>query len=203
MKFATIMDIVKHLSKSQNDWMFLRYKIIEEQSRDPAILEWRQKRTLFARTPHFRKYWTSRSDIYGKAARAIHAGVATPHQADLVASLVDEINSSQVTIDPGQILFHSRRDTDLSTIQPFPSFVSTAPNPVTFAFNAASVIKAGKAEICPGYFYVLTARRTMQALWGETKDANNYQLLLPPGLTVNATASTPSELFTIIDATIG
>lgn len=203
MSFATLRDIARHLSQSEQDLSFLSGKIAEQQAEDPVIQEWRRQRTPFNRVPHFRKYWTSRKDIYGDAAFAVRAGTATAQQVALVAALIDEIKDSQVTIDLGQTLFHGRQNPELSAVQPFPGFVLASFNPAAAAFAAANVMRAGKDRPSQGYLYILTLRRPLQALWGETRTMPDYRLLLPPSLTVVVTSSTAAPLFTVVEATIG
>ena len=177
--FASAIDLANYLSSTMiDDYGRLQGAISRRLDADEDVLAIRKVRGLLGNLYHFRRYRGLKFERYHSAARADAINCATNLQKRQVAGLDREIASSRVVLQPGQVLFHGRCDTDLVTQQPYPTYVSTTLNPVVACNNAFRRAGINNINGRPLVF-VLTLCVQLPALWGQVGRSVEWELLLP------------------------
>ncbi|MEQ1819548.1 MAG: hypothetical protein ABL871_13145 [Terricaulis sp.] len=200
LAFPACIDLVKHLADdSVDDYIRIHQAVEDRLENDTDARAWKAVRTRLGTVPHFRKYRNVDCDLYHNAARARAAGRATPQQLALVSALEAEIAPSKTIVPAGQIVTHGRANRDLTTMAPYPAFLSTTLNPVVArnsAFRRAGMNQVNGQPVV----YVLSITRPLPALWGQTGNSCEYELLFAPGLSWREVSSNTGSKFELIEA---
>lgn len=198
--FGSATDLANHLATSLvDDYGRLQSAINRRLTSDTDVMALRKNRALLRDLPHFRKYRGRKFDHYHAAARADASGHATVDQKRRVVGLDAEIAASTIVLQPGQVLFHGRCDTDLVTKQPYPTYVSTTLNAVVAcnsAFRRAGVGQTNERALV----FVLTLRAPLPSLWGQAGRSAEWELLLPRNVNWRETGRTKGDHFDIVEA---
>lgn len=202
LTFQTALDLVHYLADEQDDdFTRMQGRIASRIKDNPVAHQWKAKRNFLKDLRHFPRYRGKHYDLYHDAARGRHHGTASAAQLSLANGLEAEINGSSIILPSGQILFHGRANLDLTNQQPYPSFVSTSLSPIVARQSAIRRAGVNQANGSP-VVYVLTLRNSMPALWGQTGNSSEYELLLRPGLTCTARSRKSGVNFDVIEADI-
>ncbi|WP_327212381.1 hypothetical protein U8Q06_27515 (plasmid) [Rhizobium beringeri] len=187
LEFSNAGDLVRHLGSDQNDdFLRLHPKIDKRLDEDPVAQEWAKQRTLLKDLSHFPRYRSKEYDRYHAAARAVFSGTADSMQGDIVSGLDDEIENSSIAVPVDQILFHGRANDDLTSLQPYTTYVSTSLHPIIARNSAFRRAGVGNKDSQPRVF-VLTLKIPLPALWGQIGQSCEYELLLPRNLVIQET----------------
>jgi hypothetical protein len=202
LTFQTALDLVHYLAGEQDDdFIRMQGRIANRIKDNPVARQWKSKRNFLKDLKHFPRYRGKHYDLYHNAARGRHHGTASAGQLSLVNGLEAEINGSNIIVPGGQILFHGRANLDLTSLQPYPSFVSTSLCPIVARQSAIRRAGVNRANGLP-VVYVLTLRSPMPALWGQAGNSSEYELLLRPGLTCTGRGRKSGVNFDVIEADV-
>ena len=194
---ASAVDLVQYLADDdQDEFVAIHGKIEKRLDLDPSVKKLAKVRSLLKNLKHFPRYRRNDFDTYHAAARSCATGTATLPQELLVRGLQDEINASRTIAAAGQILFHGRADQELTSGDPYPSFISTSLNPMV-ARNSAfrRAYKGGIPTL-----YIITLQSNMPTLWGQTGKSCEYEMLLPLGLKCEQTRFYKGATFEVVEA---
>lgn len=199
LQFATAFELLRHMADDeQDDYVPIQRCIDERLKLDSVAKAWARQRSLLKDLKHFPKYRRNEYDLYHAAARALAKGWADEWQTQLVSGLDAEIRASRVRVPAGQLLYHGRSNRDLTTQQPYPTFLSTSLNPVVAHQSAfRRSFKDGKPLV-----YLLTLQLELSALWGQAGNSVEWELLLPRNLEVTETSAYQGANFEVIAADI-
>ncbi|PSH56321.1 hypothetical protein [Phyllobacterium sophorae] len=187
LEFSHAGDLVRHLGSDQNDdFLRLHSKIDKRLDADPVAQEWAKRRTLLKHLSHFPRYRSNEYDRYHAAARAVFSGTADSMQGGMVSGLDDEIEKSSITVPAGQVLFHGRANDDLTSLQPYTTYISTSLHPIIARNSAFRRAGVGNKDGQPRVF-LLTLTIPLPALWGQIGKSCEYELLLPRNLVIQET----------------
>jgi hypothetical protein len=166
---------------------------------DPCVAKIKKARTPLKDLKHFPAYRGRYYDSYHDAARHVARGTGSENDRNRTNEFDAEIASSNILLNPGQVLFHGRSNVLLVTEKPYPSYVSTTLNPIV-ALNSA-YRRAGDGYINgrPTIF-VLELNVALHALWGHVGQSAEWELLLPRGIEWQQTARTSGAFFDIVHA---
>jgi hypothetical protein len=202
LSFSTAADLVRYLAdEDQDDYVTIQAEIEERIKGDTVFKAWRKIRTRLKDLKHFPKYRKNRYDHYHAAARACAVGNSTQEQKALAQGLEAEIDASRIVVPAGQIVFHGRANREITTVAPYPTFISTSLNPVV-ARNSAFRRAGSKNQNGQPVVYVLTLRCPLPALWGQTGRSFEYELLLPSQLTSVPTNEYQGCNFDVVEAAV-
>ena len=202
LKFSTSAELMCYLADDrQDDYIKIQQKINGRINADPVAIAWKNERTYLKDLKHFPQYRKRNYELYHQAARARQHDVATPKQQKLADGLEAEINASRVIVPIGQTLFHGRSDCDLTNLLPYPSFISTSLNPVVARNSALRRSGVNQVNGKP-IVYILTLGCSLPALWGQTGNSCEYELLLPPLLTSVIKNQYVGQNFNVVEAEI-
>lgn len=145
LRFATGFELLQHSADDeQDDFAPIQCFIDERLKLDPVAKVWAKQRSLLKDLTHFPKYRGNDYDLYHSAARAVAQERADKRQALLVSGLDAEISASRVRVPGGQVVYHRRSSRDLTTQDPYATFVSTSLNPVAHQSSFRRSAGAGK-----------------------------------------------------------
>lgn len=202
LEFPTSIDLLHYLAgDNQANIPWIQGCIGHRINKDPTAQAWRRKRTPLNALHHFSRYRKNKFDEYHLAAEARCKGTATSKQLELANGLELEIDASKIMVPAGQMLFHGRADYDLSNCRPYPKFLSTSLNPIVArqsAFRRSGLHQVNGRPIV----YVLTLDCCLPALWGQTGSSAEYELLLPPQLTVEIFKKHTGQPFDLVEAKV-
>lgn len=202
LKFSTSAELMSYLADDrQDDYIRIQQKVNGRINADYVAIAWKNERTYLKDLKHFPQYRKRSYELYHQAARARQHNVATPKQQKLADGVEAEINSSRVVVPVGQTLFHGRYDCDLTNLLPYPSFISTSLNPVVARNSALRRSGMNQVDVKP-IVYILTLGCSLPALWGQTGNSLEYELLLPPLLTSVINNQYVGQNFNVIKAEI-
>jgi hypothetical protein len=165
---------VRYLADHRDQWGPIQSGIGARLKTNTLAAEWKKARTYLKDLKHFPRYRGSKYDLYHAAARARWCSEATAKQLELANGLEAEIDSSQVILPSGQILFHGSANYDLTAVTPYPTFISTSLNPVV-ACNSA--LRRGGMNCKNGLpaVYILTLQCDLPALSGQAGARLGFQ----------------------------
>lgn len=199
LDFSSAIDLVRYLSVEQiDDYIPIQTRIEHRIMADPVARRWQKNRARLSSLRHFPKYRRGKSREYHAAAHAVSAGKSTEAQSQMYAGLCNEIAQSPVRLPSGQILFHGCESGELFGSTHVVSFLSTSLCPVV-ARNSA-FRRAG-----PNYMnghpavLIIHLETEVPALWGQTGNSCEFELLLPPGLTCSERSRDTSGKFDIYE----
>jgi len=198
--FPTPLDAVRHLAENADHENQIRSAFEELLKPHSTVKKWKTQRENLPATPHFAKYRHNKHyDKYHAAARACASGSASTEEQSLVSGLSQEIKNSKVSVPAGQILFHGCANSSLSSSLPYPTFISTTLIPTVAYYHAK---KRGIQTNTKPIVYILTAIEDLKAIWGNSGNLVEWELLLDRGLTCKFIRSFSQQHFDIIEASI-
>jgi hypothetical protein len=183
LSFATCAELVRYLADDEEqDYGWLQSRIQARIAADPVSRNWRKARTLLKHLSHFPRYRNNKYDFYHRAARNCTNKNASRIEMEMVEGLDAEIDASRNVLDVEQVLFHGRANCEITSLSPYPTYVSTSLDPVVACNSALRRAGIGRVNGQPTV-YILTLGCRLPALWGHVGRSHEYELLLPRLLT--------------------
>lgn len=199
LEFPTAIELVDFIVEDDGeDRPIIQRKIEDRIDGDQCVRQWKKNRTLMRDLKHFPQYRNRKYDLYHAAARASSKGTATRKQHELTNGLTSEINASQIKVNCGQILFHGRADDLVTSLEIYPTFISTSLDPVV---AHQSAVRRAQEHLTP-IIYILTSRISLPVIWGQTPSSFEYEVLLPRNLSCLKKSEKSIGKFKIIEADI-
>lgn len=181
-------------------WSGIQCHIQQRLKQDDNVKALGKARPKASQIPHFGRYRKNKwYDQYHEAARAVAANNATPEQKGMADGLKAEIEASPVNLPTGQILFHGRAERSIEQ-SPCPTVISTSLD-ATVARSHSWKRHCANPTLAPT-IYVLTLAESLPAIWGQYGNVFEYELVLPPGLTVSSTAIHNAGNYLVVEATV-
>lgn len=202
LSFATSAELVRYLADDEEqDYGWLQSRVQERLAGDPAARNWRKARTLLKHLTHFPRYRKNEFDLYHRAARNCARKNASREEMEMVEGLDAEIDESRNVLEVNQVLFHGRADCEITSLSPYPTYVSTSLDPVV-ACNSA-LRRGGIDRVCgQPTVYILTLGCHLPSLWGHVGRSHEYELLLPRLLTTILTDKYYGRNLRVVEARI-
>ncbi|MER9680378.1 hypothetical protein NKJ23_13745 [Mesorhizobium sp. M0184] len=201
-KFSKAVDLAKFLADDTNDDAIRFHSFIDDKlDANTDVAVWRRKRTKLSSLPQFKRYRANEYESYHQAARSVANGQPASKEVLLFQGLEKEICGSSIIIPSGQVLFHGKASRDLTSMTPYPSFISATLHPVV-ARNSAFRRAGVDNQLGYPILYVLTVGLGLPALWGHVGGSAEWELLLPSSLTVVEKSEYSGRNFLVIEAEI-
>lgn len=196
-KFADGRELVRFLSEQEEYRVQFHQEIERRLENDPVTRSWKQSRTLLRHMPHFRRYRKNCYRSYQSASSAVSRGQPSEQQSELYHGLLGEISTSKTVLPIGQTLFHAAEDGFVGKCNPYPRFVSTTLNPIVAMNHARPRTRQGRGEV-----FCFHVKARVPAIWGQAGNTHEWELLLPPHLTIIETMRERMAVFDFVTAEV-